>query len=107
MQLYACSGGTLSVARPSKKDKVSMDREEYIWVHDGKLRPGMLVLNIHGNARDGYVPEGFGVVEEITNIDPATPSGGKEYVRLYLEEVKRGTERTRLACKTKLFEARV
>ncbi len=78
----------------------------YVWVHGGKLRPGMLVLDIRGNARDGSVPEGVGVVEEITDVTPATPSHGKEYVKLYLKEVKRGTERTRYACKTKLFLAR-
>ncbi len=51
-------------------------------------------------------PEGDGVVEEITDIEPASPSGGKEYVKLHLKEVTRGTERTRFACKTKLFEAK-
>jgi hypothetical protein len=34
-------------------------------------------------------------------------SGGKEYVKLHLKEVKRGAERTRYACKTKVFRARV
>jgi hypothetical protein len=63
-------------------------------------------LDIRGNARDGSVPEGVGVVEEITDITPASDSGGKEYVKLHLIEVKSGTERTRFACKTKLFEAR-
>jgi hypothetical protein len=68
--------------------------------------PGMLVLDIRGNARDGSVPEGVGVVEVITNITPASPSGGKEYVKLHLIEVKSATERTRFACNTKLFEAK-
>ncbi len=83
-----------------------MGREEFIWIHGGKLRRGMKVLDIRGNARDGSVPEGVGVVEEITDVTPASPSGGKEYVKLHLKDVKRGTERTRFACKTKLFEAR-
>jgi hypothetical protein len=66
----------------------------------------ILELDIRGNARDGSVPEGVGVVEEITDITPASDSGGKEYVKLHLKAVKSGTERTRFACKTKLFEAR-
>lgn len=32
--------------------------------------------------------------------------GGKEYVKLHLKAVNRGKERTRFACKTKLFEAK-
>ncbi len=83
-----------------------MGREDYGWVHGGKLRLGMVVLDIRGNARDGSVPEGVGVVEEITKIESASPSGGKEYVKLHLFEVQRGTERTRYACKTKLFFAK-
>ena len=47
-----------------------------------------------------------GVVEEITDITPAADSGGKEYVKLHLKEAKRGAERTRFACKTKMFEAK-
>jgi hypothetical protein len=66
----------------------------------------MLVLDVRGNARDGSVPEGVGVVEEITDITPAADSGGKEYVKLHLKEAKRGAERTRFACKTKMFEAK-
>jgi hypothetical protein len=80
--------------------------ELYSWVEGGKLRTGMFVFNIRGNGKDGSVPEGDDVVEEITNITPASDSGGKEYVKLYLKEVKRGTERTRFACKTKLFKAK-
>ncbi len=83
-----------------------MGREDYSLVYGGKLRPGMLVLDIGGNARNGSVPEGVGVVEEITNITPASPSRGKEYVKLHLKAVKSGKERTRFACKTKLFEAK-
>jgi hypothetical protein len=49
-----------------------------------------LVLDIRGNVRDGSVPEGVGVVEEITNITPASPSGGKEYVKLHLKDVNKG-----------------
>jgi hypothetical protein len=81
-------------------------REDYSWVQGGKLRTGMLVLDVRGNARDGSVPEGVGVVEEITDITPAADSGGKEYVKLHLKEAKRGAERTRFACKTKMFEAK-
>ncbi len=58
-----------------------MGREDYSWVQGGKLRTGMLVLDIGGNARDGSVPEGVGVIEEITKIEPASSSGGKEYVK--------------------------
>ena len=83
-----------------------MGREDYGWVQGGKLRPGMLVLDIRGNARDGSVPEGDGVVEEITDITPAADSGGKGYIKLHLKELDRGTERTRFACKTKMFEAK-
>ncbi len=97
---------TEGVAPPFDREKAGMSREDYIWVHGGKLRTGMLVLDIRGNARDGSVPEGVGVVEEITDITPASPSRGKEYVKLHLKEVKRGKERTRYACKTKLFEAK-
>src|SRR3712207_3765332 len=66
----------------------------------------MLVLDIRGNARDGSVPEGVGVVEEITKIEPASPSGGKEYVKLHLKEVKSGKERTKYASKTKRVKAK-
>ncbi len=84
-----------------------MGEEEYGWVQGGKLREGMLVLDIRGNARDGSVPEGDGVVEEITDVSPASDSGGKGYVKLHLKEVKSGKQRTRFACKTKLFVAKV
>jgi hypothetical protein len=50
-----------------------MGREDYQWVQGGKLRTGMFVLDIGGNARNGSVPEGVGVVEEITKITPAAP----------------------------------
>ena len=63
-------------------------------------------MDIRGNARDGSVPEGVGVVEEITNVTPASPLHDKEYVKLHLQDIKRGTERTRFACKTKLFKAK-
>lgn len=92
--------------RAGDREKAGMGRDDYSWVQGGKLRTGMLVLDIRGNARNGSVPEGVGVVEEITKIEPASPSRGKEYVKLHLKEVKRGTERTRFACKTKLFEAK-
>jgi hypothetical protein len=82
-----------------------MGREDYSLVYGGKLRPGMLVLDIGGNARDGAVP-GVGGVEEITDITPAANSRGKEYAKLHLKAVRSGKEQTRFACKTKLFEAR-
>ena len=83
-----------------------MSKNDYSLVYGGKLRPGMSVLDIGGNARNGSVPEGVGVVEKITNITPAANSRGKEYVKLHLKAVKSGGERTRYACKTKLFEAK-
>ncbi len=98
--------GTEEASPPSDRQRASPGSAGYIWVHGGKLRPGMLVLDIRGNARDGSVPEGVGVVEEITDVTPASPSGGKEYVKLYLKEVVRGAERTRYACTTKLFLAK-
>jgi hypothetical protein len=54
-----------------------MGREDYRWVQGGKLRTGIVVLDIRGNARDGSVPEGVGVVEEITKIEPASPRGAR------------------------------
>ena len=87
-----------------------MGREDYIWVQGGKLRPGMLVVAIGGRAKKGSkrrsAPEGVGVVEEITKIEPASPSGGREYVDLHLTEVSKGTKRARYACKTRLFRAK-
>lgn len=84
-----------------------MGREDYHWVQGGKLRTGMFVLDIGGNAQDGSVPEGVGVVGEITKITPAAPGhNGQEYVKLHLKEVRSGKERTRYASKAKLFEAR-
>jgi hypothetical protein len=67
-----------------------MGREDYSWVQGGRLTSGTLVLDIRGRAKNGSVPEGVGVVEEITKIDPASPSGGKEYVKLHLKSVKSG-----------------
>jgi hypothetical protein len=81
-------------------------REDYHWVQGGKLRTGMFMMDIGGKAENGSVPEGVGVVEEITDIAPAADSHGTEYVRLHLKEVSSGKERTRYASKTKLFEAR-
>ena len=57
----------------------------------------MLVLDIRGNARDGSVPKGNGVAEEITGLTPASPSHGTEFVRLHLREVRSGAERTRFS----------
>ena len=82
-----------------------MGREDYHWVQVGKLRTGMFVLDIGGNAQDGSVPEGVGVVEEITDITHDSPSHSTEYVKLYLKGVRSGRERTRYASKRKLFEA--
>lgn len=70
-------------------------------VEGGKLKPGMLVLDIGGNAKDGSVPEGDDVVEEITNITPAANSGGQEYVKLHLKAVEDGTARTKNLSKAK------
>jgi hypothetical protein len=83
-----------------------MGREDYYWVQGGKLRTGMFVLDIGGNAQDGSVPEGVGMVEEITDITPAADSHGTEYVKLHLRGVRSGDERTEFASKRKLFEAR-
>jgi hypothetical protein len=66
----------------------------------------MFVLDIGGKAENGSVPEGVGVVEEITDITPAADSHGTEYVKLHLKGVRSGDERTRFASKRKLFEAR-
>ena len=68
----------------------------------------MFVLDIGGNAKDGSVPEGVGVVEEITDITPAADSHSTEFVKLHLKGVgvRSGDERTKHASKRKLFEAR-
>jgi hypothetical protein len=66
----------------------------------------MLAVDIGGRAKRGSAPEGVGVVEEITKIEPASPSGGREYVDLHLKEENNGTKRARYACKTKLFRAK-
>lgn len=70
----------------------------------------MVVLDIRGNAekgsRLGSVPTGFGVEEEITNITPAAPSHGREFVKLHLKEVRSGRERMKYLSKTKLVEAK-
>ena len=84
-----------------------MGREDYHWVQGGKLRTGMVVLDIGGNAKNGSVPEGVGVVEEITDITPAYPGhNGQKYVKLHLKGVRSGKERTKFASTRKLFEAR-
>ena len=83
-----------------------MGREDYHWVQGGKLRTGMFVLDIGGNAKNGSVPEGVGVVEEITDITPAYPDGDTKYVKLHLKGVRSGKERTKFASTRKLFEAR-
>ena len=95
---------------PSNREKTGMDREDYRLVLGSELRPGMYVLDIGGRAKEGsergVAPEGVGVVEEIMEIRPASPSGGREYVDLHLRWVRKGTKRWRYACKTKRFQAR-
>ncbi len=76
-------------------------REGYEMVEGGKLKAGMLVCDIGGNARDGSVPTGENVVEKITDVLPASPSDGREYVNLALERVDTGAERTKYLSKTK------
>ena len=77
-------------------------REGYEPVKGGELKAGMLVRDIGGNARDGSVPTGENVVEEITAILPASPSGGREYVNLVLQSVDTDDdERTKYLSKTK------
>lgn len=74
------------------------------------MKRGMMVLDIRGNAKKGSrlgsVPTGIGVEEEITNITPAAPSHGREFVKLHLKEVKSDRERMKYASKTKLFQAK-
>ena len=74
------------------------------------MKRGMMVLDIRGNAKKGSrlgsAPTGFGVEEEITNIRPAYPSQGREYVELHLIDVKNGAERIKYLSKTKLVEAK-
>jgi hypothetical protein len=69
--------------------------QPYSLVEGGRLEPGMLVLNLRGNARDGFVPEGDDVVEEITDITPASDSHSQGYVKLHLEALEGGTTRTK------------
>jgi hypothetical protein len=70
-----------------------MGREDYSWVQGGKLRKGMLVFNIRGNARDGSVPEGEDVVGEITKIEPPgnDPKGRTPHCKLHLRLVSGAT----------------
>ena len=79
----------------------SENAERYSLVEGGKLKPGMLVLDIGGDAKNGSVPEGVGVVEEITSITPASKSHGQGYVKLHLKAVKGGTTRTKYPKKVK------
>ena len=87
-----------------------MGREDYSWMPGGQLKHGMVVLDIRGDAKKGSrlgsVPTGFGVEEEITNIIPAHPSQGREYVELHLKEVKNGAERRKFLSKAKLVQAK-
>jgi hypothetical protein len=82
-----------------------MGREDYSLVEGGKLKPGMLVLGIRGNAKNGSVPEGEGVIEEITNITPAAPGhNGQPYVKLHVRQTNgkgKGNERTKYLSKAK------
>jgi hypothetical protein len=92
---------------PFNREKADMGREDYSLVEGGKLRPGMLVLDIRGDAKNGSVPEGVGVVEEITKITPAAPGhNGQEYVKLHLKAVTGGTTRTKYLSKAKKVEAK-
>jgi hypothetical protein len=86
-----------SLRLPFNREKAGMGREDYSLVEGGKLKPGMLVLDIRGNAKNGSVPEGEGVIEEITNITPAAPGhNGQPYVKLHLKQTNgKGNERTK------------
>jgi hypothetical protein len=96
-----------SPRRPSNREKADIGREGYSLVEGGKLRPGMLVLDIRGDAKNGSVPEDVGVVEEITKITPAAPGhNGQEYVKLYLKAVTGGTTRTKYLSKAKMVGAK-
>lgn len=64
------------------------------------------MFNIRGNAKNGSVPEGDDVVEEITSITPASDSHGQGYVKLHLRAVKGGTTRTKYLSETKKLKAR-
>jgi hypothetical protein len=70
------------------------------------LKPGMLVRDIGGNKKDGSVPTEKNVVETITAVHPASPSGGREFVKLALERVDTGTQRTKYLSKTKQVVAK-
>lgn len=74
--------------------------EGYALVEGGKLETGMLVRDIGGNARDGSVPTGENVFETITDVLPASPSHGREFVNLVLQRVDTGTQRTKYLSKT-------
>ena len=85
-----------------------MGREDYSLVEGGKLKPGMLVLDIRGNAKNGSVPEGEGVISSITNITPAAPGhNGQPYVKLHLKQTNgKGNERTKYLSKAKKVVAK-
>jgi hypothetical protein len=92
---------------PFNREKADTGKEDYSLVTGGELRPGMLVLDIGGSAKNGSVPEGVGVVEEITKITPAAPGhNGQEYVKLHLKAVTGGTTRTKYLSKAKKVEAK-
>ncbi len=79
----------------------------YSLVEGGRLEPGMLVFNIRGNAKDGSVPEGDDVVEEITDITPASDSPqGQGYVKLHLKALNGGATRTKYLSKAKKVKAK-
>lgn len=95
---------------PTKRPKAleSENAEQlYSLVEGGRLEPGMLVFNIRGNAKNGTVPEGDDVVEEITNITPASDSHGQGYVKLHLKALKGGTTRTKYLSTAKKVKAKV
>jgi hypothetical protein len=93
--------GRESVLTLVTREKAGMVSEKFSRVHGGESRPGMLVLDIRGNAGDGSVPEGVGVVEEIANVTPAAPSNGKVYVRMRQREVRSGTGRPPISSGTR------
>lgn len=104
LEIYREEQGGAPAKRPEALE--SENAERFSLVEGDKLKPGMLVLDIGGNAKNGSVPEGVSVVEEITNITPAYPSGGRGYVKLHLRAVKGGTTRTKYLSEAKKVKAK-
>jgi hypothetical protein len=87
---------SINEAASATSPKITSENVEgYSWVEGGKLRPGMLVFNIRGNAKGGSVPEGEAVVEEITKIDPPgnEPEGRTPHCKLHLRLVSGATNK--------------